>query len=272
MTERIDFTKSEQYTLSIRLSADGFSFSIYNPLTDNDFYFVLYPINAGYSMTANLKEMLTETEALKYSYKRVNILYDSPRFTPVPLELFEDEQMDTIFYHNFPKGTNEIVLCNVLGKSNVVILFAMDKHAHLLLTEHFPAARFFSTASPMTEYFARKSRLGNSRKLYTHIRGQQMDVFCFDKGSLLLINSFLCKQTTDRVYYLLYIWHQLNYNQERDEMHLTGKLEDKEELLKELRNYLRQVFVINPKAEFNRSEISKIEEIPFDMQTLLLCE
>ena len=274
MTERIDFTKSEQYTLSIRLSADGFSFSIYNPLTDNDFCFVPHPVNTGYSMTANLKDMLTKTEALKYPYKRVNILYDSPRFTPVPLELFEDEQMDTIFYHNFPKakGNNEIVLCNVLGRSNVVILFAMDKHTHLLLTEHFPTARYFSTASPLTEYFARKSRLGNSRKLYTYIREQQMEVFCFDKGDLLLINSFPCKQTTDRVYYLLYIWQQLNYNQEKDELHLTGKLEDKEELLKELRNYLRQVFVINPKAEFNRSEISKIEEIPFDMQTLLLCE
>ena len=93
MTERIDFTKSEQYTLSIRLSADGFSFSIYNPLTDNDFCFVPHPVNTGYSMTANLKDMLTKTEALKYPYKRVNILYDSPRFTPVPLELFEDEQM-----------------------------------------------------------------------------------------------------------------------------------------------------------------------------------
>ena len=44
MTERIDFTKSEQYTLSIRLSADGFSFSIYNPLTDNDFCFVPPPV------------------------------------------------------------------------------------------------------------------------------------------------------------------------------------------------------------------------------------
>ena len=221
MTERIDFTKSEQYTLSIRLSADGFSFSIYNPLTDNDFCFVPHPVNTGYSMTANLKDMLTKTEALKYPYKRVNILYDSPRFTPVPLELFEDEQMDTIFYHNFPKakGNNEIVLCNVLGRSNVVILFAMDKHTHLLLTEHFPTARFFSTASPLTEYFARKSRLGNSRKLYTYIREQQMEVFCFDKGNLLLINSFPCKQTTDRVYYLLYVWQQLNYNQERDELH-----------------------------------------------------
>ena len=153
-----------------------------------------------------------------------------------------------------------------------VILFAIDKHTHLLLTEHFPTARYFSTASPLTEYFARKSRLGNSRKLYTYIREQQMEVFCFDKGNLLLINSFPCKQTTDRVYYLLYVWQQLNYSQERDELHLTGILEDKEELLKELRNYLRQVFVISPKAEFNRSEISKIEEIPFDMQTLLLCE
>ena len=54
-------------------------------------------------MTANLKEMLTDTETLRYPYKRVNILYDSPRFTPVPLELFEDEQMDTVFYHIFLK-------------------------------------------------------------------------------------------------------------------------------------------------------------------------
>lgn len=63
------------------------------------------------------------------------------------------------------------------GKKQCGNTFAMDKHTHLLLTEHFPTARFFSTASPLTEYFARKSRLGNSRKLYTYIREQQMEVF-----------------------------------------------------------------------------------------------
>ena len=62
------------------------------------------------------------------------------------------------------------------------------------------------------------------------------------------------------------------YNQEKDELQLTGKFKDKEGLLTGLRKYLRQVFIINPKAEFNRSEISKIEDIPFDMQTLILCE
>lgn len=272
MTERIDFTKSEQYTLSIRLSADGFSFSIYNPLTDNDFCFVPYSINASYSMTANLKEMLVRQAALKHPYKRINILYDSPRFTTVPLELFEDEQMDALFYHNFTKENSETVLCNVLSKSNVVILFAIDKHAHQLLTEHFPSARFFSSASPLTEYFAQKSRLGNSRKLYANIRKHTLEVFCYDRGKLLLANSFPCSQTADRVYFLLYVWQQLGYSQERDELHLTGQMSDKDHLLHELRQYIRQTFVIYPAAAFNRSEISKIEDIPFDMQTLLLCE
>ena len=31
-------------------------------------------------MTANLKDMLTKTEPLKYPYKRVNILYEAPPF------------------------------------------------------------------------------------------------------------------------------------------------------------------------------------------------
>lgn len=272
MTERIDFTKSEQYTLSIRLSADGFSFSIYNPLVDDDFYFEPYPVDTLRSMTANLKEMLAKTDALRHPYKRVNVLYDTPRFTPVPFDLFEDEQMDRLFYHNFQQTGNEIVLCNVLGKSNTVILFGMDKHVHQLVAEQFPKARIFSTISPLTEYFARKSRLGNTRKLYAHVRKHSMDICCYDRGKLLLLNSFSCKQVSDRVYYLLYIWDQLEYNKEKDELHLAGEWGTKEGLPEELRKYLRQVFIVYPKAEFNRSEMSKIEEMPFDMQTLLLCE
>lgn len=272
MTERIDFTKSEQYTLSIRLSADGFSFSIYNPLADDDFCFESYPVDASRSLTANLKEMLARTDALSHPYKRVNILYDTSRFTSVPFDMFEDEQMDGLFYHNFRQVTNEIVLCNILGKSNTVILFGMDKHVHQLVLEHFPKARFFSTVSPLTEYFARKSRLGNTRKLYAHMRKQLMEVCCYDRGKLLLLNSFSCKQASDRVYYLLYIWEQLEYNREKDELHLAGEWATKEGLPEELRKYLRQVFIVYPKAEFNRSGISKVEEMPFDMQTLLLCE
>ena len=48
-------------------------------------------------------------------------------------------------------------------------------------------------------------------------------------------------------------------NQERDELHLTGTLPDKEILMNELRKFILQVFIMNPATNI-------------DMQALLTCE
>ena len=57
----IDFTKSKQYTLSIRLSTDGFSFSIYNPIHDDSFSVIEKEIDTSLSLTANLKAAVSYT-------------------------------------------------------------------------------------------------------------------------------------------------------------------------------------------------------------------
>lgn len=268
----IDFTKSNQYTLSIRLSTDGFSFSVYNPLEECDFYFQSYAVNTQQSMAANVKAFLAQTDELKYPYKQVNILVHTPRYTSVPLELFEDEQMETIFYQNFRRQNNEIILCNVLGRSNLVVLFPIDKLTHLFLSEQFPDARFFSTASPQIEYLTSRSRLGNNYKLYANIHDNSMDVFAFDKGKLLFVNSYTVNNTEDYCYYLLNIWKQLEYDQEHDELHITGNTTSRHELIERIKPYIRRIFIINPQSEFNSSHTTRIEEIPFDIQSLLICE
>ena len=119
---KIDYSKSEQYTLSIRLSTDGFSFSIYNPIYESSLSFFEKEINPSLSLTANLKQVFRETELLTLPYKRINILMASNRFTPVPSEFFDDEQTETLFYHNHPKKENETVLYNVLPRNNITII------------------------------------------------------------------------------------------------------------------------------------------------------
>ncbi len=133
MIEQFDLNNSEQYTLSIRLSTDGFSFSIYNPLQGNDFYFRVYPVNTQRSMAANVKAFLAATEELKHTFKQINILIQSERYTPVPLEFFEDEQMENFFYQNLPKQQNEVILCNILGKTKPeYVTMVYDKFMNLL--------------------------------------------------------------------------------------------------------------------------------------------
>ena len=256
----IDFSKSEQYTLSIRLSADGFSFSVHHPSLTEECFHASFPINPSYSLTANIKEMMAKTDELKHTYQQTNILIDTSRFTTIPFELFEDEHTEMFFYHNFPKNSHETVLCNILGKSNVALLFGMDKHAHQLLCEHFPQARIFACISPLMEHFSRKSHEGNVRRMYMHARKNAMEVFAFDKGKLLFANTFTCQQITDQVYYLLYIWQQLGFNQEKDQLWVTGNT-PQEELITELSKFLRQVNILPSK-----------KSIPFDIQTLMICE
>ena len=258
---KIDLNKSEQYTLSIRLSADGFSFYIHHPSKEDEKCYVPYKVDVSYSMTANIKEMLASTEILKHTFKKVNILIESPRFTFVPFDLYEDDHSDTLFYQNFSKIDNETVLCNILGKSNTVLLFGMDKHAHQLLGEQFPNARIFACVCPLMEHFTQKSRDNNFRKLYAHFQPNQMTIFAFDKGKLLLVNTFNCKQISDRVYYMLYVWQQLGFSQEKDQLYLTGKMDNQEELLTELNKFLRQV-----------TPLPTLNNLPFDIQTLMTCE
>ena len=95
--------------------------------------------------------------------------------------------------------------------------------------------------------------------MYASVRKDAIDIYCFERGQLLLANSFECMQTEDRIYYLLYVWKLLEFNQERDELHLTGTLSDKETLMNELKKFIMQVFIMNPATNI-------------DMQALLTCE
>jgi len=268
----IDFTKTEQYTLSVRLSSEEFSFSIYNPTKEKAYSFISKGTNENLSLAANVKEVIKENDFLKHAYKKVKVMLVTKRFAMIPFELFEDELAESVLYHNHPRQENEIVLYNILKRANIVVVFAVDKSAYQQLIDQFPGAHFYCQASSLGEYFSGRSKQGNNLKMYAYLRKNSVDVLCYDRGRLLFINNFKCSETADIIYYLLYVWKQLDFNQERDELHLTGIFQDKEALVNGLKQFVRQLFVINPNSEFSLNGISNAEEIPFDLQTLSLCE
>jgi hypothetical protein len=74
----------------------------------------------------------------------------------------------------------------------------------------------------------------------------------------------------DSLYFLLYVWRQLNLQQQHDELHLVGDIPHQEELMADLRRYLRRAYVINPTADFNRQPITQIKGMPYDLMTLIV--
>ncbi len=255
----IDITKSKQYTLSIRLSTDGFSFFIYNPIEENPYTIINKQPDPSTSMTANLRKIFQECDFLNCPYKRVNALTVTRRYTIVPAELFDEKQAETLFHYNHPKLENEKLLYNILPANNIAILFGINNSVHSFLNEQYPDIRLYPQITPYIEYFSTRSRLGNSRKMYVAFRHGTIDIFCFEHGQLLLANSFEYNQTEDCIYYLLYAWKQLELDQERDELHLTGVSDEKDAILEKLRAFIRHIFIMNPTSNI-------------DIEALLTCE
>ena len=166
----------------------------------------------------------------------------------IPESDASDEDRETMIRQAVNDGADVIVCVGYLYGASLA--WAADQ---------YPDVKFYSQASPFIEFFSSKSRLGNNRKMYAHLRKDAVDVYGYERGRLLLANSFECRSTPDRVYYLLYTWKQLGFEQERDELHLTGDLNDKELLLPELRKFIRQVFIMNPAYNL-------------DLQAINLCE
>ncbi|MGL4520729.1 MAG: DUF3822 family protein [Phocaeicola sp.] len=271
MIPRIDLTQSEHYTLSIRLSADGFSFSIYS-LEDRKIMFRPYTVNEAYSMTANIREWLTQSDELKLPFKKVNIVVDSNRFTTIPFELFNDEMSEALFYHNHTPINNEIVLCNVLGKSNLALLFGMDKYAHQLLNEQFPMARFYASKSTVTELLCQHTnRPPKSKALYAYLRQNQLELYAYSGHEPLLLNSYPCQQGSDQIYYILTAWNKLGLCQEREKLYLIGNERIKEEIVSQVKEYIKEVEMPHF-TPLPSSDSEATNEIPLELIALLCYE
>ena len=272
MTDKLDLHKSEQYTLSIRLSTDGFSFSIYNPVNRDFFYNRTFPVNTQRSMAANVKAFLSATDEIKKTFKKTNIIIHSQRYTIVPLDMFDDESMECTFYQNLTEKKNETILCNILSNSNSVVIFSLDKLTHVYLSEYFHDVRFFSSISPQIEHITANSKLNDRKKLFININNGYIDVIASDRGKLLLANTFHAQSYNDIIYFILNIWQQIGFDQEKDELHISGTEETCKVIIPELQKYIKYVLNTSLQSEFNRSTETNPGQIPFDVQSLILCE
>lgn len=262
MTDNFNIANSERYSMSIRLSADGFSFCLSDEDSDNEPLFREYEVNRAYSITANIKEMLASDQLFEANFKSVSILTDTTRFTPVPFEIFEDEGMEKLFYYNFDERDNEIVMCNITGRSDMAVLFGMDRHAHMLLEERFPDARFFASATPLAEYFSRMATDMTMRVLHAHIHEEVTSLFSYSGGGRpILINSFRCSEIDDRLYYLIHAWKVIGLDREKDILKISGDAARLEDITCSARRFIRNVELIEQGGT-----------LPLEFKALLLCE
>ena len=252
-----ELVKTVSYSISIRLSTDGFYFVVTDAKDSARRVCRRWEVNRQRSMAANVKAFLADNEELRRHYHQTDIVVHSPRYTVMPLALYEDGHDEDVFYLNLTRMSNENVLCNVLGKSGLVVLFSIDKLTHQFIIDNFPSARIFASVSPqLEEWSARCKEDSGSNCLFANIHPESMDVICFCEGHLQLVNSYASATVDDRCYYIAGIWSRLGLDSRNDKLCLAG---DKA-LCEEVSGVMK---------EWTGEASLEDGDIPFDLESLI---
>ena len=253
--------------LTVRVSEGTLSFSVVDGAIEKQVIYEPYAVRGGVSMAANLREAFGESELLLRGYQRAQVMIDTPVLM-IPVEEFNENEMDILYNHTFSGLESQELLYAVLPNLNAVAVFSVNKDMKLVLTDHFDDVRFYPLVQPVWTYLHKRSFTGSRRKLYGYFHDKKLEVFCFSHNRFKFVNSYAVAHPHDAAYFVLYIWKQLGYDVEHDELHLVGDISDQEIVLEELKRYLQKVYVINAAAEFNRSPVTSIKGMPFDLMTL----
>ena len=226
-----------------------------------------YVVKSGVSMAANLREAFKTMDILAKDIRRAQVLVDS-KVLMVPVERFQESDIETLYRHSFPQSQQDSVVYNVLPDLNAVAIFSINKDLRTVINDHFDDVKIIHVMAPVWRYLHQRSFTGHRSKLYGYFHDKQLDIFSFQQNRFKFCNSFETSRAHDSLYFLLYVWKQLNLQPEHDEMHIVGDIPEREWLQQELHRYLQKAYTINPTAEFNRAPATQIKNMPFDLMTL----
>ena len=234
-------TNSQQ--LTIRVGYNTLSFTITDPdNAEQPVQHEPYVVKSGISMAANLREAF-KSRSKAFDLPTVRVMINTPVLM-VPIEQFQEADATTLYLHSFPQSEKEVVRFNVLPSLNAVCIFCINKDLLMVLNDHFDDVQLMHAMIPVWSYMHQRSFTGHRSKIYGYFHDKQLDICSFQQNRFKFCNSFETSRAHDSLYFLLYVWKQLNLKPEHDEIHILGDIPDQDWLLEEMRKYVKNAYVM----------------------------
>lgn len=261
--------KDKPLRIVIRVGQNNLSFSVSAPKNQNNIAFEQYPYHNGKSVAANLREAFKTSELLQSGYKRALLLIDTPSML-LPLSEANEEEAEILFKNTYSLQRSEDLASYELKELNALAVFAINKDLKLVANDHFEDIIIQPLMASVWLYEYRRSFASNRRKVFVYFHGKQFDVFAFHQNRFKFSNTFHSKYTNDTIFYILSVWKQLGMDSEKDELHLIGAIENKEELEVGIKQFIPRCIFTTMLSDEPSHTANLSEEMAYDLKIIHL--
>ncbi len=269
--ETFDINNTENYELSIQFFLNGFSFCIFDKIRQK---FILLERNNNFTNTNDIFNLISNNNYFKQKYSNIKIIVESAKSTLLPEGLFSDSNVKKIYNFNFDDINNKTVFYNKLKAAQAYNIFTIDN----VLLEKINNIYKYNIYNQLSPYIESNLNFYKNKLqqpiVFINSSYDFFDILVIQNNKLILSNSYKYKTIEDFVFYVMYIYDQLNLNAEKIETKISGIIDVKTELYKLLKKYIKKISIPKRYKDFTYSyTFNQIKQQEFyNLFNLTLCE
>ncbi len=278
LNKEADKKYSEIFELSIQFSLDGFSFCIYdnenNKLIALESY-AFQELDDYRQLSSEINDLVSGKALLRKSYKKINIIFESPKSTLIPFPLFKKSEIQSYLQFNHKVEDWENIRFDKLTNLEAYNIYTFPECINKTIKENFTFAKISNFSSSLIESLLIKYKNQNlENKVFVNLRSNVFDIIIIEGTKLKLFNSFRFRTKEDFAYFLLFVLEQLKLNPEEIELIFTGAIEKSSNLYEIIYKYIRNINFIEQNDLFRYSYV--FDNIPshfyYNLLNINLCE
>ena len=249
--ETFDKNQAHHYNFVIQYGLNGLSFCLLDTVKNKYVAFRYYP-ESQYN-ASNINQLLTSDEIFSHTYKETLLLYNGGQSTLVPIPYFDETKVPELYHFNFGKQDNAEYHFDRLPETLAVNIYVYPTETLKIFKEKIPALKVFHRTTPLIENLVQDSARWPRSKCFVSVHKGILDIGLAHLRKLDFFNSFMYREKTDIVYYILNTLEQFNLSPALTDVYLSVDIDKHEEIYEYLNGFLTHVKFIRPSEKFTFS-------------------
>lgn len=253
--------QSTQKKLTLQVDPKEVAYLIQNQLTNEILHFRSYALDPFKNLELELEKMFSSDELLFTDFDEVEILHKNNLNTLVPNEFFNEAVLGSYLQYNvkvFPTdffASDELV---TIKANNVYVPYVAFNNYFI---DKFGSFTYKHIFTPLIEYASSQSSK-DEQKIWLYKSDETLVILAFKNNELMFFNSFDMQSKEDLIYYVLFVFEQLQLEPSKETVHLFGQFDIEDEYYTILYQYINKVEVLNHELmaktfHFDKKEFQK---------------
>jgi Protein of unknown function (DUF3822) len=272
--ETLDINSTENYELSLQVCPDGLSFCLLDSIRNK--FVLIRSFGAEenkYFNSDKINELLLKDDFLTKRYKKIYCVMPSSKFTLVPAPLYDPGKKDEYFTFNHSLEEDNIVSVDKTSDPDAFLIFSVSRSISEVISRVYPGVYPHHHIKLLLDHTSsvRKSVTGNY--IHVHVERDFFNLIIFNNNILKFCNSFVYRNISDILYFVLKAFKNLDIQQE-ETIYLSGLTEKYDDLSSSFSLYIRNIKFAEPSGNFTFSYVFNDTELHrfINLFTVLNCE